>query len=279
MTKKPAPVTRNSLVKGFESCGLVPGDTVLVHSNIFVMGPVKEGSGDILQTYFTALMDVLGRHGTLAVPAYFYEYGRYATPYDKKKSPVSGELGVFASFVAKRPEALRSSNPMSAIAALGEKASYLCNGGTFSSFGVDSPWDRLVSADSKMLYIGVDLSAMTFIHFVEYMVGVPHLYNKLCPTPVVEDSQQLSPFVCSQVKYLDYDVNYDLSILTQAFEDARLLKTAEVGRGKIRCVKAKSAFDFLKNKLQKDYYYLLKSPPNFVPGKVPMDGAVETSSC
>ena len=274
MINKQIPVTRKSLSKGFQACGIESGDTILVHSNLFVMGPVEGESGSILDTYYGALVDVIGDKGTLAVPAYFYEYGRYATPYDIKNSPVSSELGVFASFVTKQSKTLRSPNPLSAIAAVGKNAPYLCNGGTFSSFGVDSPWDRLVSANGKMLYIGVDLHAMTFIHYVEHMVGVPHLYNKLCVAPVLEDSRQITPFVCSQVKYLNYEINYDLSKLTPAFEHAGLLKTFELGRGKIRCVKAKSAFDFLKEKLKENYYYLLKSPPNFTQGKVPMDGSV-----
>lgn len=268
-----APLTRGALAESLASCGLAPGDTVLVHSDLFAIGPVQGNQEDILPMYYDAFWDVLGKEGTLVVPAYFYDYGRWGTPYDSQRSPVSRELGVFAQYVTNQAGALRSLNPIAALAAVGVGAQYISRGGTGSAFGSDSPWDRLFQSNGKMIFIGVDLRAMTFVHFVEHRVGVPHLYNKFYTVPVSEDGCIVNLPICAQVPYLDFDVVYDLDSLTSRFERAGLLQTATVGRGTIRCVSAKVAFEFLKERLKQDYFYLLKRAPKFVAGKIPTDVA------
>ncbi len=272
MKGRAAPISRDSLAAALSSCGLSLADTVLVHSDLFRMGPVQGSRDDVLPTYFHAFWDVLGKEGTLAVPAFFYEYGRWGTPYDIVRSPVSRELGVLAQYVAVQPGALRSLNPITALAAIGARAKYICCGGTGSSFGVDSPWHRFLQCDGKIVFLGVDLRVMTFIHFVEHMVGVPHLYNKFYSVPVLADGHPVNLPVCAQVRYLDFDVVYDLDDLTAKFEKHGLLQTAKVGRGTIRCVSSRDAFDFLEEKLKQDCFYLLKQPPKFIQGQIPMDG-------
>ena len=273
MANRPARIKRSSLADSLSACGLVLGDTALVHSDLFAMGPVEGNQEDMLPTYYQGFWDVLGEDGTLVVPGYFYEYGRWQTPYDTKRSPVSSELGIFSQYVNNQTGRFRSLNPLTALTAIGGKGQYLCGGGTGSAYGVDSPWDRLLSCNGKIIFVGVDLQVMTFVHFVEHMVGVPHLYSKFFAVPVLEDGQPVDISIYSQVRYLDFDVEYNLEGLTSEFESANILQTAEVGRGKIRCVTARDAFDFLKDKLKQDPFYLLTQPPKFVAGQIPMDGA------
>ena len=272
MLVRETPITRTALVSALETCGLERGDVVLVHSDMFLMGPVEGQQADHLPTYYRAFWEVLGAEGTLVVPAFFYEYGRSQMPYDISRSPVSSELGAFARYVAGQPEAQRSPNPITALAAVGARADYICGGGTGSAFGVDSPWDRLLQTDGKMVFMGIDLRPMTFIHFVEYVVGVPHMYNKIYPIPITDNGHPVDLRICSQVRYLDFGIEHDTPGLTAKFEQAGLLRTTSVGRGVLRCVGTRAAFDFLKEKLKRDFYYLLKRPPAFEQGRIPMDG-------
>lgn len=266
------PIARETLAAAFQSCGLGRGDTVLVHSDLFLMGPMNGTPEAILATYFNAFRDVLDDAGTLVVPAYFLEHGRWETPYDIRRSPVSRELGAFPQHVVNQPGARRSPNPIYALAAVGPRAEYLCCGGTASAYGVDSPWDRLFQCDGKMAFVGIGLRAMTFVHYVEHMVGVPHLYNKFYPAPIFDNGYPVDLPVCAQVRYYDFDVSPYLEHLDEDFEKAGLVRKAEAGSGTIRCVSVRGAFDFLKEKLKKDFFYLLKHPPNFVKGERPMDG-------
>ena len=134
MANRPARIERGSLADSLASCGLVPGDTILVHSDLFAMGPVEGSQENILSVYYDAFWDVLDKDGTLVVPGYFYDYGRWQTPYDTRRSPVSSELGIFAQYVNNQPGVMRSLNPLTALTAIGAKDEYVCGGGAGSAF-------------------------------------------------------------------------------------------------------------------------------------------------
>ena len=55
---------------------------------------------------------------------------------------------------------------------------------------------------AKMIFLGVDLRYMTYVHYVEFMVGVPHRYNKLFLKPVM-----ISP--TNLVIGFEYLLNFD----------------------------------------------------------------------
>jgi aminoglycoside 3-N-acetyltransferase len=268
-------VKKEEIIKSLKKVGIKKGDIVLVHSALSKIGRVeggKEGS-EYLEILYKAFLSVIGKKGTLVAPAFFYDYGRYETPYDMRRSPVSSELGVFARYVAGLPKAVKSPNPITALAAIGAGAEYICGGGSGSSFGVDSPWDRLLKRNAKMVFLGVDLRAMTFIHYVEYMVGVPHLYNKFSTIPVFKNGRLVKLPVCSQVRYLDFEIEYDALKNTGRFERAGLVNKAKIGSGIVRCLSFQKFFEFAKEKVKKDNFYFLKQAPKFMPGKIPMDGS------
>ena len=81
-------ITTEILIKAFKKCGLKKGDVVLVHSNISALGQIKGTIKDYLTTYLQALQTLLGKKGTIVVPAFFHEYERKKIPFDIKKSPV-----------------------------------------------------------------------------------------------------------------------------------------------------------------------------------------------
>ncbi len=267
-------IKQEEIIKALMKIGIKKGDIILVHSALSKIGRIegRKERDKYLEVLYKAFFSVIGKKGTLVAPAFFYDYGRYETPYDMCRSPVSPELGVFARYVAGLPKAVRGPNPITALAAIGAEADYICGGGTGSSFGVDSPWDRLLKRNAKMVFLGVDLRAMTFIHYVEYMVGVPHLYNKFSAVPVLKNGRLVKLPICSQVRYLDFEIEYDALKNTRRFERAGLVKKARVGLGVARCLSFKEFFEFAKEKVKKDYFYFLKQPPKFVAGKIPMDG-------
>jgi aminoglycoside 3-N-acetyltransferase len=268
-------VKREEIIEALKKVGIKKGDIILVHSALSKIGRIdgeKEGN-EYLNILLKAFFSIIGKRGTLVVPAFFYEYGRYGTAYDMRRSPVSSELGVFARYIAGLPEAVRSTNPITALAAIGAQAEYICGGGTGSSFGVDSPWDRLYKSNDKMVFLGIYLRAMTFIHYVEHMVGVPHLYNKYSTVPILKNGRAVKLSVCSQVRYLDFGIEYDALKNTFRFEKAGLVNKAKIGSGIVRCLSCKEFFEFAKEKVKKDNFYFLKQPPKFVVGKIPMDGS------
>lgn len=263
-------LTKDILVNAFKKCDLTQGDIVLVHCDVSILGRIEGTIKDCLEVYFKALQDVLGDTGTIVVPAYYYEYARKKIPFDIKKSPVSKELGLFSKYINAQKNSYRSLNPITSLAAIGEKAEYICGGKTATSYGVDSGFDRLTKAKAKMAFIGVDLSVMTYVHYVEYVVGVPHLYSKYYEIPVYNNGKKINLPVSGQVRYLDFNVENASLTNTERFEKAGIVKKSKAGNGYIRVVSFEDVFEFLKTKLQNDFFYDLKSKPNFAKDKIPL---------
>ena len=256
------------------SLGIKKNDILLVHSDLRALGMPLEMSNpnEIIPFYHKALESVTGTGGTLAVPAYFYDYARFGEPFDVDNSPVSLSLGSFSIYLAGLAGRVRSCNPLQSIAAVGAKAEALAGGNSLSGYGVTSPWHRLREMGGKMLFIGVNIQPMTYVHYIEQQYGVPHLYFKVYSIPVLRGGKKLSGNSVSAVRYLDFGIEYDLSKFEEELTRRGFLKIASLGKGTIRCVGAKEAFETGIECLDKDPYFFLKEPPHFVSGRIPSDG-------
>ncbi len=264
-------INKLDFIKALKECNIKDGDTVLVHSNVAMLGLWEDCTGEeILKTIKDCFFEVIGENGTLAIPAYFYEYARNKEPFDINKTPPSKELGVFPQYIFNNGFEHRSINPLTSIIAVGKNAEYICNKDTGASYGFDTPWDRLMKLNSKMCFLGIDLRSMTFIHHVEHAMCVPHLYQKVFDVPVYENNELINIPICSQVRYLDFNISYRTQELTSIFEQNNLVVTSTIGRSKLRVVDFNVAFKFLANNIKADLYYLLNNPPSFDETKIPI---------
>ncbi len=267
-----------TLPQALYDVGIRSGDIVLVHSDIRALGIPDSISNirDILPFYFEILHKAVGAQGTIAVPAYFYEYARYGTPFDVETSPVSLSLGSFSRYVASLPNRVRSCNPLQSIASIGKQAQELCGSDSLSGYGTTSPWHQLRKMGGKILFLGVTIQPMTYVHYIEQQYGVPHMYCKVFNTPVYRSSKLIKGHPISAVRYLDYDISYDLQKFETKLVEHNQLKICQVGQGSLRCAEAQEVYDLGIQCLDSDPYFFLKHPPHFIPGKIPCDGATES---
>ena len=272
VSEKRPPLEAAAVQDSLQRVGIAEGDALLVHSDMMAVWVEPFPPDRLVPFFLENLLRAIGENGTLAVPAFYYEYARCGRPFDTRKSPVSKSLGVFSRHVASLPDAARSLNPITSIAAMGRLAGWVCGGDTAISNGINSPWHRLVEADGKMVFLGARIQAMTFVHYVEHLVGVPHLYSKLYSAPVSRDGIAVDLPVVAQVRYLNYDIEYDLGRFEADLESAGLIRTAPVGGGEIKVLGFGEVQAMLSEKLQRDCFYLLKRRPAFRAGEIPTDG-------
>lgn len=269
-------INKTGIISALKEAGLKQGDTVMVHSDITGFGlvenftPIRQ-----VQTFYEAFMEVLGETGTLCVPAYFYEYARYGIAYDVKKSPVSKELGIFSSFINSLPYSKRSYNPLVAVSSVGKNAEEICSVANIHSAGVDSVWDKLYKMNAKLLQIGTNKAFyVTFTIYIEYMVGVPYFYTKVYNNPILYDGNIILDECYASVRYLDYNVEWDtkkfFNLVPEMIEQ-NVLKHVNYNNGDIYAMEAQPLFNFYKNKIINDRYFMLKKIPDFKAGVVPCD--------
>lgn len=151
------------------------------------------------------LRDHLGSDGTVLVPSFSYAYARHGTPYVHEESP--SEIGPFTEFVRGHSEAIRSLHPLNSVSGIGGNAAAILENVGKAGYGVRSPFGRLGGFSTKFLCLGVTISqSLTYIHHMEHMYGVNHMYHKLYNVPVYANGGEIpGPWLCF-VRYLGVGV-------------------------------------------------------------------------
>ena len=181
-------VTRDTVSAQLLSLGVLPGETLLLHSSLSSLGWVCGGSVAVVQ----GLLDTLGPDGTLVVPT---QTGGLSDPalwhdppvpeewwpairatmpsYDPLVTPARG-VGVIPETVRTWPGARRSAHPQTSFAAIGPRAAEITEGhATDCRLGERSPLARLERLEARVLLLGAGYRACTAFHLAEYRIPSP----------------------------------------------------------------------------------------------------------
>jgi aminoglycoside 3-N-acetyltransferase len=255
--------------------GVLPGDTVFVHSGI---GPISAMLGkdikvsipDALTAFHTALLETLGQEGTVAAPGFFYDYARKGKPFILETSPPDRALGFYPMHLFKEEGCKRSLNPLTSILAVGKHADEICEHTSAYAYGVTSPWARLAERDAKGLVIGLPFM-MTFLHHVEALVGPPQIYNKLFRAPVIVNGEPITLPVVGAMRYLKYDISYKDDQLEAMLRREGVMTEVSTCGVKASLTRFTDIQRLLSAELSKDSSFTLAAEPNFIAGEVPDD--------
>jgi len=265
--------SRADILKALRDLGLGKGDLVLFQSRLHGLGR-PEGVADkdgICRLFLEALTETIGPEGTLAVPTFSTQVSRFDEPFVVEETP--SNYGLFPEYVLGRKDFLRSLHPLVSIAATGPLKEEICRPGGNSGFGARSPFDVLVGRNAKNLFAGLSIKeAATAVHYVEMHYGAPYLYNKLLKwRPVLGGEISGAPSTMN-VRYLDYDIRYNLDRYETDLLSSGAVKSARVGGGSIHEVSMGDMIGIGYDGMGKDLYYFLDAPPAFDYGYLPFDG-------
>lgn len=253
-------ITRDRLAADLRALGIAAGDVVFVHASMSNLGKVEDGAETIIE----ALRDVLTSTGTLIIPTYHmpgrnaYETCLAADEYifDPKSSPT--ELGAIPTAFLKFDGVRRSIHPTHSVSALGKQAEYVTEAHHLapSTLGPDSPWDRLVKLDGKVLGLGISMGPVTFYHMVEDMlpdefplpVKTQETFRLKCrdwngnivEAPITPGDPQITRMRIDQLKRGDLRAYF-----WKEFEGVGLLTAGKVGGGRGWHIPARGFYDHL----------------------------------
>lgn len=252
---------KKKLIKNIKKLGIKKGDTVLVHSDLSNIGFVKIDLKSSINILHNSIISIIGDSGTICVPSFYWEFNKKRI-FDLKKSSVTPKIGIYSRYVNGLKKSIRSLNPIASVSAIGKNAKKICNRKTASAYGIDSPFDVLTKLNAKMLFIGADLRYMTYVHYVEQMVGVPHRYFKHYKGKIIVNKKNLNLPIIGFVRYLNKNIINDIEGNNRKFSSKKISNKVLHNGKKLYSIKTRTIFDFLKVKLQKDCFYLLKKKPN-----------------
>jgi len=191
--------SRRDLTSDFRALGVAPGDVVMVHASVRAVGEIAGGPDEI----HLALKDVLTAEGTLLMyagcPRYVDEVGR-GNLSAEQEAELLEKLPAFDADTARSDrsngalvELLRTypgsrvNHHVARFVAWGAQAEYLLSRQPWDyAFGRDSALDRFVALDGKILLLGSDLDAVTFLHYAEHIVDIPDKRVARFKVPVME---------------------------------------------------------------------------------------------
>ena len=269
----PAPFGFGEIVRALREAGVRKGETVKVYSRLFTLG-VPSGVGSVAEIpdlYLRALQEVVGEEGTVVVPTYTTSFGRFGKPFSLEESP--SEMGKFSEHVRTRPGALRSLHPIHSVAALGPKAAPLTKDHPRWNVGHDTIWERLRREGARIVTLGLPArQCMTVVHHIESLACAPYVYHKILRGEVTAGGKKIPNDFFMSVRYLHFEIAWDLSRLEEAMLQGGFLKKAPLGQDAVWAVPFQAVFDACLAGLRNDPYYILEKPPAFVQGEIPLDG-------
>jgi aminoglycoside 3-N-acetyltransferase len=265
------------------SLGLRQGDNIFVHSDIlrlarFINRNVQKTS-DIrnltCNSFHNFLQNTIGLStGSIFAPAFFYDYARHGTNFDPQTSLPDKGLGAYPQFLLQNKPGYRSLCPPVSIFGIGAQASAICDSNSGYGYGITSPWQHLLNIDAKFLFWNCTFHSMTFVHHVETLVGVPHLYNKMYQYQPDNTGPSTPSIIASAVRYNNekFGVIYNLTKFQNDAIEANLIQETDFEGSVVYVCRFQEIFDFLAEKLRQHPFYLLDKTPEFIPGKIPVDG-------
>jgi aminoglycoside 3-N-acetyltransferase len=188
------------LANDFRKLGIAAGDTVMLHASVRAIGEVAGGPDAI----HLALKSALTPEGTLMMyascPRFYDEVGRGNLTMEQERE-LREKLPAFDPFTARSDrdngilvEFLRTfpgshvNHHVARFVCWGKQTEYLLASQPWNyAFGADSALERFLRLDGKILLLGSDHDAVTFLHYVEHIVDIPGKRVARYQVPVMEN--------------------------------------------------------------------------------------------
>jgi aminoglycoside 3-N-acetyltransferase len=191
--------SRHSLAADLRALGLAPGDVIMAHASVRSVGEIAGGPDEI----HLAIKDAISPSGTLFMyagcPEYVDDVGRghlapeveaevlaKLPPFDAETARSTRDHGILVEFLRTWPGTRVNHHP-ARFAAWGARVDHLFSRQPWDdAFGHGSALDRFVSLGGKILLLGSDHDAVTFLHYAEHIVDIPDKRVARFRVPVFE---------------------------------------------------------------------------------------------
>lgn len=196
--------SRKQLANDLRELGVEAGDTMMLHASVRAVGEIAGGPDQI----HLALKDVLTAQGTLIMyascPRYYDEVGHGSLTKEQEqeileKLPAFDPLtarsardnGTLVEFFRTYPDS-QVNRHVARFVVWGKQTDCLISEQPWNyAFGLHSPLDRFLGLDGKILLLGSDHDAVTFLHYVEHVAEIPDKRIRRFQVPLQEDGHRV----------------------------------------------------------------------------------------
>jgi aminoglycoside 3-N-acetyltransferase len=228
-----------------------PGSFVMATADITrmaLLGRRKE-VGFNIDHFIDCLIQCLGKGGTLVIPAFNFHLKNNDHYHPARSLPITGALAVAA---LKRPDFIRTKNPLHSFLVTGKFAETLAALDNMSSFAANSPFAFMKENQAKMLLIDTTVTAaFTFVHHVEEMEKVGYRKYKKIRIYIDNDSGGTMKKDCLlYAKKPGWTM--DLAGLEQMLTEQEVAKKMIIDQVPFTMVELDAAYPIIKNDIEKN---------------------------
>jgi len=252
--------SRDQLVRDFRALGVAAGDTVMAHASIRSVGEIAGGPDEI----HLALKDAVTSTGTILMyascPQYVDEVGRgnltaeqereileKLPPFDPLTGRPARDNGALVELLRTYPGSKVNAH-VARFVVWGRHADHLIVPQPWSyPFGYGSLLDRFVNLGGKILLLGSDHDAVTFLHYVEHIADFPDKRVARFQVPVEEHGQrvwrEMEEFDTSEGAHANWTDRF-FAKLVDGYLEATQNRGGRVGDAKTFLFDARGLLDF-----------------------------------
>ena len=192
----------NELIKSFAEIGFPDsksGDILVVQSSYKGLGKLNGGP----QAVVNALLEVVGKNGTLIMPAYNFNCWTESHYFDAKETP--SNVGVIPETFRLTPGVRRTKHPIHCLSVFGKLQHELCEMEYEHSFGEDSVFAKLLAYNAMYCTLGLGLEMPLLpCHYPEARMKVAYRRKKNFAGIYVDESGKAAlKTYCFDVRALD----------------------------------------------------------------------------
>jgi aminoglycoside 3-N-acetyltransferase len=251
------------VIDTFKKIKLINCKNIYITSNLKQIGRIKIFKQKKLDIIYQSLIKVMGNKYSIFFPGASMNLCNSFETFDQKNTP-SNKMGPLAEYLRTKKKYLRSLHPYWSICCIGKNKNILRNVSRHA-YGMGSPWSKMLELDTLQVNIGINPeNAVTLIHHVETVVGVPYRYNKEFLHPIKIGSKTIMEKFYLSVRFKKYKIEKKKKLNKHFFDEMKKKKLLNYYKSpngmEIWSFKMRDFYKIALNFFIKDIYNYLEKP-------------------
>jgi aminoglycoside 3-N-acetyltransferase len=208
---------QNEILNALNKLKLKRVKNIYITSNLKNIGRIELLKKKKLDIIFKSLKKIMGNNYSIFSPAASMNLCNTSEIFDQKNTP-SHKMGPLAEYLRKKKNSYRSLHPFWSISCIGKNKNLLKNVSSHA-YGAGSAWSVMLELDTMQVNIGINPEhAVTLVHHVETVVGVPYRYNKEFYHPIKIKSKIFKKKFYLSVRFKKYEIKKRLFLNKHFFD-------------------------------------------------------------
>ncbi len=168
---------KDNLIKKLKKLKINKTKNLFITSELSILGKTNIQKEKLLKIILDTLKKIMGKNYSIFSPSSTMNLCNSNKIFDIKKTK-SYMMGPLAEYIRSQKNSVRSIHPYWSVVCIG-KNSNLLKKVSPHAYGAGSSWDVMLNLDTVQLNLGIHPSkAVSLVHHIETVVGVPYRYNK-----------------------------------------------------------------------------------------------------